>query len=277
MATLDNGLSQPGLGSLAVSLTDYSLSYTGAASKPVHVLNGVNLSVRTGEVLAVVGPSGCGKTTLLRAVAGLLIKLDEVHVSGDLEVFGMSADAARLRRTFAVAFQNPVLLPWRTVRRNVALPLEILSGSREDRSEVVEDMLSLVGIREFAEFRTNQISGGMQQRASLARALVQNPRILLMDEPFSSLDEVTREQLNFKLLAIHRSRNTTIIFATHSLSEAVLLADRIVVMGARPSSVRAILNIDLPRHRNPETLSSPTYLSMVRQVRLAFAQEDATT
>lgn len=263
----------------AIEFRSFSLSYPNTKTKtPLQALRDVTLSVLPGEFVAIIGPSGCGKTTLLRAVAGLLTQHDDkVIINGSLHVFGMPPAEAKRYRMFAFTFQNPVLLPWRTVRQNVALPLEITRADQPTRDRAVDDMLSLVGISDFARSMTAEISGGMQQRANLARALVQEPKILLMDEPFGSLDEVTRERLNFELLRIHRLKCQTILFVTHSLTECTLLADRVLVLSRLPGTIREIIHIDLPRERTEETLLSPAYLALVRKVREVFVREEAST
>jgi len=258
----------------AMEFRRFSLAYrNGRGGQPViQALQDVSLVIKPGEIVTVVGPSGCGKTTLLRAAAGLLSPgTDGVACDGSLAVFGMAPLEAKRKRLFAVTFQNPVLLPWRNVRQNVGLPLEI-ADCRDDA--LVDEMLAMVGIADFAEAMPSGISGGMQQRAGLARALVQNPKILLMDEPFGSLDELTRERLNFELLRIHRVKKPTIIFVTHSLSEAALLADRVVVLGRRPASVRKAIVVDLPRERTEDTLLSPDYRNLVRRIRAEFEGEE---
>jgi NitT/TauT family transport system ATP-binding protein len=263
----------------AIQFRDFCLSYPGPKGKPpLQVLRDVTLSVRPGELITIVGPSGCGKTTLLRAVAGLLVQEeDDVAITGSLRVFGMSPLEAKRQRTFAFTFQNPVLLPWRTVRQNVALPLEIAHDTETPDVSQVDEMLSMVGIGEFSCSMSAQLSGGMQQRVNLARALVQEPRILLMDEPFGSLDEVTRERLNFELLRIHRLKKQTILFVTHNLTEAALLADRVLVLTKRPSTIREVIPIGLPQDRTDDTLLSPAFLAHVRKVRDVFTREEAAT
>lgn len=265
--------------SLAIHFRQFNLAYSGSKGKPdLQVIQDVSLSVRSGEFITIVGPSGCGKTTLLRVVAGLLAQEDDdVKISGSLRVFGMTPLEAKHQRMFAITFQNPVLLPWRSVRQNVMLPLEITHESEPSDDQRVDEMLSMVGISDFSCSMSSQLSGGMQQRVNLARALVQEPRILLMDEPFGSLDEVTRERLNFELLRIHRLKKQTILFVTHNLTEAALLADRVLVLGNRPSTIREMITIDLPRERTDDTLLSSEFLAHVRKVRDAFTREGAAS
>lgn len=263
-------------GSGAIQFRQFFLAYPGSRGRPsLQVLREVSLSVRPGEFITIVGPSGCGKTTFLRAIAGLLVQEeDEVEITGSLRIFDRSPLEAKRQRTFAFTFQNPVLLPWRTVRQNVALPLEITHNTQQPGNHQVDNMLSMVGIGDFSGSMSDQLSGGMQQRVNLARALVQEPRILLMDEPFGSLDEVTRERLNFELLRIHRLKKQTILFVTHNLTEAVLLADRVFVLSKRPSTVREIIPISLPGERTEDTLLSPEFLACVRKVRRSLTRED---
>ncbi|MEW8287508.1 MAG: ABC transporter ATP-binding protein [Candidatus Thiodiazotropha endolucinida] len=261
----------------AIELHHFSLAYSNPKDRePLQVLNDITLSIQPGEIITIIGPSGCGKTTLLRAVAGLLTNKDDTVIcDGSLDVLGMPVSDAKRERTFAFTFQNPILLPWRNVQQNVGLPLELTGGPDREDMHAVDEMLSMVGIGEFAQAMPSEISGGMKQRVNLARALIQEPKVLLMDEPFGSLDEVTRERLNFELLRIHRLRKPTILFVTHSLSEAALLGDRILILSKRPSRIREIIPNILPHERTEETLVSSDYLDLVRRVRRVFSQEDS--
>lgn len=258
----------------AINFKEFSLTYFGSKNNhSVQALRDVSLTVNQGEIITIVGPSGCGKTTLLRAVAGLLTsKEDNAEIKGSLHIFGKHPSEAKRQRMFAFTFQNPALLPWRNVWQNVSLPLEIMHRNAPTSSYLIDEMLSMVGISEFAKAMPSEISGGMQQRANLARALVQEPRILLMDEPFGSLDEVTRERMNFELLRIQRLRRPTILFVTHNLSEATLLADRVLIMSERPATIREEIPIQFNQERNEDILLAPEYLDMVRKVRKAFTK-----
>jgi NitT/TauT family transport system ATP-binding protein len=242
-----------------------------SGSGEVTALKDVSLTIQRGEFVSLIGPSGCGKSTLLRLIGDL-----EQPTVGKLEVKGKSAAQARLDREYGIAFQAPVLFNWRTVRKNVALPLELIPKGHavalSNRDERVERMLKLVGLEEFEEAYPWQLSGGMQQRVAIARALVFEPSILLMDEPFGALDEMTREHLQSELLKIfHRrkdsERETTIIFVTHSIQEAVFLSDRVVVMSPRPGRINEIIPVDLPRPRNNNIRQSAAFFEMVRRVR----------
>ena len=222
--------------------------------------------------MALVGPSGCGKSTLLRLIADL-----EAATSGDVRVYGGPPEVARKRRLFGVVFQDPVLLPWLDVRGNVALPLEVISGGTDAPHADPRSLIELVGLARFEHARTWQLSGGMRQRAAIARALVLDPRLLLLDEPFGALDEITRQRMNLELLRIWQQTRTTALVVTHSISEAVFLADRVLVMTPAPGRIVAEERIALPRPRTIETLASPEFLgSVARVTRELFAAGGGT-
>ena len=216
----------------------------------------VSFQIREGEFLAVVGPSGCGKTTLLRILAGLaMVSAGEVMLQGK--------SVREPGDDIGVVFQEPVLLPWRTVRENVLLPVEVRGGDRAEGERRTLDLLRLVGLGEFADRHVWELSGGMQQRVSIARALINDPLLLLMDEPFGALDAMTREQMNVELLRICEETGKTTVFITHNLVEAVFLASRVLVMTPRPSRVRAIVDIDLPA-RTRESVHTPEFGNLVK-------------
>lgn len=231
---------------------------------PVTALQDASLKVAPGEFIALIGPSGCGKTTLMRLICDL-----EQPTSGTIRVKGKSPHQARLDRDYGIVFQSPVLYEWRTVRKNVELPLEVMGYARDRRRERAQAMLRLVGLSDFGNAYPWQLSGGMQQRVSIARALSFNPSILLMDEPFGALDEITRERMQVELLNIwgDAGTETTIIFVTHSIPEAVFLSDRVVVMSPRPGRIETIIEIDLPRPRDVTTRESPRFFELVTLVR----------
>jgi NitT/TauT family transport system ATP-binding protein len=228
----------------------------------VVALQGIDLDVAPGEFVSLIGPSGCGKSTLLRIV-GDLIQPTEGRVS----VNGKDAHRARLDRDYGIVFQDSVLYDWRTVSRNIALPLELAGWDRSRRQQRVGEMLELVELTGFADHHPWQLSGGMQQRVSIARALSFEPALLLMDEPFGALDEMTRERLNAELLRIWQDTGSTIVFVTHSISEAVFLSTRVVVMSARPGRIAGIVDIDLKQPRNFETREDPRFFEKVTEVR----------
>jgi NitT/TauT family transport system ATP-binding protein len=211
---------------------------TGAGE--VVALEDVDLAVAAGEFVSLIGPSGCGKSTLLRLVADL-----DRPTSGSLLVFGRSPEQARLAQDYGIAFQQAGLLPWRTVRANVELPLELAGEGKRARAERARELLELVGLGDFAGHLPHQLSGGMQQRVAIARSLARSPSLLLMDEPFGALDEMTRERMQTELLRIRAETRAAVVFVTHSIPEAVYLSDRVVVMSPRPGRVREIVPVAL--------------------------------
>ncbi len=242
----------------AVELRGLSHRYASAAGS-VLALDDIDLEVAAGEFVSLVGPSGCGKTTLLRTVAGLLEPSE-----GQLRVLGSSPAEARAGHGVGLVTQEPGLLPWRTVAANVALPLEVARTSAD-----VGALLDRVGIADFARYHPQELSGGMRQRVALARALAHSPRLLLMDEPFGALDELSREQMRLELLRIWERDRVSVLFVTHSIREAVLLADRVVVMSAAPGRVVADLPVRLPRPRSQVLEESAEFTAMVTEVRRA--------
>lgn len=247
-----------------VAARDVSLVFDAEGGR-VTALAGVDLSIMPGDFVSLIGPSGCGKTTLLRAIADL-----ERPSSGSLLVNGMSPEDARKRRSYGYVFQAPALYPWRNVARNVMLPLEIMGLARAERRVRVARYLALVGLGEFARKFPWQLSGGMQQRVSIARALAFEPKLLLMDEPFGALDEITRDGLNLHLHELWRRTGMTAVFVTHSIPEAVFLSTRIVVMSARPGRVVDIIDNDLPATRDLDLRETPEFLAVAHRVREAL-------
>ncbi|MCC2335359.1 ABC transporter ATP-binding protein [Cellulomonas wangsupingiae] len=228
-------------GAAAVEVTAVGRVF-GGRSREVVALQDVDLTVAAGELVSLIGPSGCGKSTLLRLVADL----DE-PTSGSVRVFGRSAREARLARDYGIAFQQAGLLPWRTVRANVELPLALAGTGRAGRRERADELLALVGLSDFADHHPDQLSGGMQQRVAIARALADSPSLLLMDEPFGALDEMTREHLQAQLLRIRAETRAAVVFVTHSIPEAVFLSDRVVVMSPRPGRIRDVVEVAIDR------------------------------
>ena len=229
---------------------------------PVQALTGVNLSISKGEFVSFIGPSGCGKTTFLRAIAAL-----EMPTEGELRVNGMSADEARRARAYGYVFQAAGLYPWRTIAGNVKLPLEIMGFSKTEQEERVRKVLELVDLSGFGGKFPWQLSGGMQQRASIARALAFDADILLMDEPFGALDEIVRDRLNEELLKLWARTEKTIGFVTHSIPEAVYLSTRIVVMSPRPGRITDVIESPLPRERPLEIRDTPEFIAVAHRVR----------
>jgi len=228
-------------------------------------LQGIDLGIEEREFVSLIGPSGCGKSTLLRIVGDLI-----QPTSGSVVVNGKPARQARIDRDYGIVFQDPVLYDWRTVAKNIALPLELARWSRRRRAERVRAMLELVELQGFESHHPWQLSGGMQQRVSIARALSFDPALLLMDEPFGALDEMTRERLNMELLRIWEASGSTIVFVTHSIAEAVFLSTRVVVMSARPGRISDVVPIDLPQPRTGATREEPRFFELVTRVREAL-------
>lgn len=231
-------------------------------------VTGIDLDLRRHEFVAVVGPSGCGKSTLLRMISGLLKPTE-----GKVSVFGRQVDGPR--DDVGIVFQKPTLLPWLSVRRNVLFPLKHKFGrySREDEKRAGE-LLAMAGLESFADKMPDELSGGMQQRVGIVRALLLNPDILLMDEPFSALDAMTREQIGFDLLKIWEEQPKTVLFITHSIAEAVLLADRVLVMSKRPGTLQEMIDVDLPRPRTTETISEARFGELTNRIRKHIYEPD---
>jgi NitT/TauT family transport system ATP-binding protein len=248
--------------STVVELTGVAKSFGGAGAASVEALVGIDLAIERGAFITLIGPSGCGKSTLLRIVGDLI-----PPSSGTVSVNGKPAARARLDRDYGMVFQAPVLFDWRTVEKNVELPLEILGLGARERTAKAREMLELVELSDFAGHRPWQLSGGMQQRVAIARALALDPAILLMDEPFGALDEMTRERMNLELHRIWERTCTTVIFVTHSIPEAVFLSTRVVVMSARPGRITRVVPVDLPRERTFETREMERYFELVTEVR----------
>jgi NitT/TauT family transport system ATP-binding protein len=242
-----------------VSLKDVSKEFGKGG---VTAIQGIDLEIGEREFISLIGPSGCGKSTLLRIVGDLI-----QPTSGQVVVNGKSARQARNDRDYGIVFQDAVLFDWRTVAKNISLPLEMLGWDRRRRTERVKELLRLVELDGFESHHPWQLSGGMQQRVSIARALSFSPPLLLMDEPFGALDEMTRERLNIELLRIWEGLGSTVVFVTHSISEAVFLSTRVVVMSPRPGRITGIVDVDLPQPRTAETREQPRFFELVADVR----------
>ena len=248
-----------------VVLENVDMIFGEGAADQVHALKEIDLQVEQNDFISLIGPSGCGKSTLLRVVGDLI-----QPTSGVATINGKSARQARLDQDYGIVFQAATLYDWRTVAKNVQLPLELMQYSRTEKDRRTQAMLELVELTDFAAHFPWQLSGGMQQRVAIARALSFEPSILLMDEPFGALDEMTRERLNLELLNIWRKTNTTVLFVTHSITEAVFLSTRVIVMSARPGRITADIAIDLPQPRNAETRSNVRFFELETEVRQAL-------
>ena len=253
----------------AVEISGVSKRF-GTASGGVLALDGIDLVIGHGEFVSLIGPSGCGKSTLLRLIGDLT-----TPTSGEVRVNAKPARRARLDRDYGMVFQAPVLMDWRTVEKNVQLPLEIMGFSGPERVRRANALLDLVELREFAGRYPWQLSGGMQQRVAIARALAFDPKLLLMDEPFGALDEMTRERMNLELMSLWRRLDTTIVFVTHSIPEAVFLSTRVVVLSPRPGRIADIVEVDLPQPRTVDTREQERYFRLVTEVREALRRNES--
>jgi NitT/TauT family transport system ATP-binding protein len=248
----------------AVVVEGVTKTFNAGRSDEVTALSDVDLTVGDGEFVSLIGPSGCGKSTLLRLIADLI-----PPTAGALSVAGEPASVARRRQAYGIAFQQAGLFEWRTVQRNVELPLELRGMSRADRKSRAREMLDLVGLGDFTGHYPGQLSGGMQQRVAIARALAVSPPLLLMDEPFGALDEMTRERLQAELLSIRAETGAAVVFVTHSISEAVFLSDKVVVMSPRPGRITATIDVSLPG-RDEAVRQSASYFDTITSVRKAL-------
>ena len=255
--------------SCAVAVQGASVVYPSAQPNdpPVHALSDIDLQIQQGEFVSLIGPSGCGKTTLLRVIADL-----EPITAGQVQVNGMTPHDARLARAYGYVFLAPALFPWRTVLGNVMLPLQIQGRSKAEAQAVACEQLGRVGLTGFERKYPWQLSGGMQQRVSIARALGFEPKILMMDEPFGALDEITRDGLNDQLQQLWQRERRTVVFVTHSIAEAVYLSTRIVVMSPRPGRILKIIPSTLPDARTLALRDTPEFMALAHQVRQGLAQ-----
>ncbi|MCK6624190.1 MAG: ABC transporter ATP-binding protein [Anaerolineae bacterium] len=253
-----------------VSIQNLNKTFGEGTANQVHALKDINLVIQPNEFISLIGPSGCGKSTLLRVIGDLT-----GITSGQVLINNKSAHQARLDRDYGMVFQAATLYDWRTVAKNVQLPLELMNYSKEKKEGRTREMLALVELSDFAKHFPWQLSGGMQQRVAIARALAFEPSILLMDEPFGALDEMTRERLNLELLNIWQKTQTTVIFVTHSITEAVFLSTRVIVMSARPGRITQDIKIDLPHPRNTDTRENVRFFELETEVREALRRSES--
>jgi len=251
----------------AVEVTGVSKTFSARKGTPVVALESVDLTVGPGEFVSLIGPSGCGKSTLLRLIADL-----DTPTSGELTVFGKPARQARIDQDYGIAFQQAGLLPWKTVTGNIELPLSLHGVGRTERRARVAELLELIGLTDFAGHHPDQLSGGMQQRVAIARALAESPRLLLMDEPFGALDEMTRERMQNELVRICAETRAAVVFVTHSIPEAVFLSDRVVVMSPRPGRITDVVDVSLggPAERDDSLREDEAFFRGVARVREAL-------
>ncbi len=255
--------------SAAVVVERTSMVFNQGRSNQVDALVDIDLVVAPQDFVALIGPSGCGKSTLLRLIANLI-----EPTSGTVLVNGKSASQSRLDQDYGMAFQQSGLFEWRTVRKNIELPLELKGWGKSQRRQRADEMLNLVQLAEFGDHLPWQLSGGMQQRVAIARALAAHPPLLLMDEPFGALDEMTREHMQAELLRICAAADTTVVFVTHSIPEAVYLANRVVVMSARPGRITDVIDVDLGRDRDEDTREDDSFFKKITEVREALRRGD---
>lgn len=247
-----------------IEIDHVSMCYQTGSSE-VLALKDVTVDIKKGEFVSLLGPSGCGKTTLLRIMADLI-----QPTSGNIKISGSTAKEARLAQKYGIVFQNPILYDWRKVKKNITLPLEMMKVSKEEQERRVNHLLELVGLTEFKDKYPWQLSGGMQQRVAIARALAIEPEILLMDEPFSALDEFSRERLNEELLSIWSKVGNTVVFVTHSIPEAIFLSDRVFVLSPHPGRLSKVVDIPIPRPRRAEMRESPEFYQLITDIRNSF-------
>lgn len=255
--------------SVSIRIANLEKRFATRSGETVNALTKVNLDVRDGEFVSVVGPSGCGKTTLLRILAGL-----ESATSGIVECGGSQITAPR--PDVGVVFQQATLLPWNTVLENVLLPVRLKGDKSAASIPRAEGLLTFMGLKDFASKYPFELSGGMQQRVSICRALMREPRILLMDEPFGALDAMTREAMNMELMRVWSEEKKTVVFITHSIPEAVLLGDRVVVMSPRPGRISEVIDVDIGRPRSLQTMSTPRFGEICDHIRKLFGAESVT-
>ena len=254
----------------AVAVSGVSKAFNPGKPNEVHALTDIDLSIDEGSFVSLIGPSGCGKSTLLRLIAALT---HPTH--GDVRVNDKSADRARLNRDYGMAFQTSGLFKWRTITENIELPLQLMGWSKSERKQRAAEMLDLVKLSEFGDHYPRELSGGMRQRVAIARALSFRPSLLLMDEPFGALDEMTREHMQTELLDIWEKTGKTVVFVTHSIPEAVFLSQRVIVMSPRPGRIASDISVDLG-HRVFETREAPLFFEKVTEVREALRFEEAS-
>ena len=251
-----------------IAINNVSVVFKDNQGNDVKALDNVDFDIHKGEFISLLGPSGCGKTTLLRTIADLL-----EPTSGNVRVSNMTPKEIRLMQKFGIVFQNPVLFEWRTVKKNIELPLEIMGYSKKDRSDRADEMLEMVGLTKFADHYPQQLSGGMQQRVGIARALAIQPDILLMDEPFGALDAQTRTQLQTELLETWEREKKTCFFITHDVEEAIILAQRVIIMSARPGRIKDIVDVNIPYPRTQETKLTPEFNELKNHIWSQVYQE----
>jgi NitT/TauT family transport system ATP-binding protein len=248
----------------AIEVKNLTAKFEGNG-KDLHVLDNINFTATNGSFISVIGPSGCGKSTLFSLISGLPTK-DECQTEGKIRIYGKRTSTARRNKEIGLILQKPTLLEWRTVSENMKLPLEIMGFSKEKQNQEVQELLELLDLKGFDKYRPSEISGGMQQKVSIGRALAYNPDLLLMDEPFGALDEINRRKMNNEIIKIWQKTKKTILFITHSIQEAVYLSEKVIVLSSKPSRIHKIIDIKLPYPRR-EVENSDQYFKYIKEVR----------
>ncbi|MFG1461320.1 ABC transporter ATP-binding protein [Xanthobacter sp. DSM 24535] len=255
-----------GQGAPAIAIREVSKTFRSRSNDVVEALRETSLDIEDKQFVCIIGPSGCGKSTLLRMIAGL-----EKASAGTIAIRGSTITGPR--RDTGLVFQTPVLLPWRTILKNVLVPAEVLKLNRREAEARAKDLLHLVGLEKFMDRYPDELSGGMRQRAAIARSLMHDPDVLLMDEPFGALDALTRESMNLELLRIWQASAKTVVLVTHSIEEALLLSDKVAVFSPRPGSIIEVVDVPLPRPRSSRTRVDPVFVELADKLRAYFASD----
>jgi NitT/TauT family transport system ATP-binding protein len=249
----------------AISVKNLSVLFNGDRTKHLHVLENVSFNISQGEFVSIIGPSGCGKSTLFRLISGLPTR-DSCEIEGTVRIYGMKPETASKEREIGLILQKPTLLEWRNVSENIKLPLEIMGYKKEKMEKKVAELLEILELESFSHYSPSELSGGMQQKVSIGRALAYNPKLLLMDEPFAALDEVNRRKMNDEIIRIWKEMKKTILFVTHNIQEAVYLSQRVIVLSKKPAKVHKIVDIDLEYPRS-EVEGSSKYFKYIKEIR----------
>lgn len=251
--------------SKAITVENFDVLFNGDRTKHLHVLENISFDVKDSSFVTIIGPSGCGKSTLFRLISGLPTK-DSCEIGGKIRIYGKKPETASKNRDIGLILQKPTLLEWRTVAENIELPLEIMGYEKVKRAEIVTKLLDSMDLTPYSHYRPSELSGGMQQKVSIGRALAYNPKLLLMDEPFAALDEINRRKMNNEIINIWKEMNKTILFVTHNIQEAVYLSQKVIVLSKKPSTVYKTVDIDLKYPRN-EVEGCSKYFKYIKEIR----------
>lgn len=251
--------------SKAITVENFDVLFNGDRTKHLHVLQNISFDVKDSSFVSIIGPSGCGKSTLFRLISGLPTR-DSCEIGGKIRIYGKKPETASKNRDIGLILQKPTLLEWRTVSENIELPLEIMGYEKEKREGIVTKLLDSMDLSAYSHYRPSELSGGMQQKVSIGRALAYNPKLLLMDEPFAALDEVNRRKMNNEIINIWKEMNKTILFVTHNIQEAVYLSQKVIVLSKKPSTVYKTVNIDL-KYPREKVEGSSKYFKYIKDIR----------